>query len=162
AQAALMRRQEPARAWWQSWAKWQILALLALIGWLYAPTVTRMMQQWWRDPNFSHGFFVPLFSLWVLYQRREKLAALQRSPSTWGLLIVLFSLGIFVLGVFGAELFLSRISLILLIAGLVLFFAGWAVLRAIAFPVLLLFLMIPIPAIVFNQITFPLQILASK
>src|SRR5436309_5016950 len=67
-----------------------------------------------------------------------------------------------VLGVFGAELFLSRMSLIPLIAGLVIFFLGWKMLRAILFPLLFLVLMVPIPAIILNQITFPLQIFASK
>ena len=69
---------------------------------------------------------------------------------------------ILVLGVFGAELFLSRMSLIVLIAGLTIFFLGWKVLRAVLFPLLFLVLMVPLPAIVFSQITFPLQILASK
>jgi len=66
------------------------------------------------------------------------------------------------LGVFGAELFLSRISLVILIAGMVIFFLGWEMLGGLLFPLLFLILMVPIPAIVFNQITFPLQILASK
>jgi len=65
-------------------------------------------------------------------------------------------------GVFGAELFLSRTSLLLLIAGLISFFMGWQMLRALLFPLLFLLLMVPIPAIIFNQVTFPLQILASK
>jgi exosortase len=67
-----------------------------------------------------------------------------------------------VVGVLGAELFLSRISLLLLTAGLVIFFRGWRWFRAVLFPWAFLVLMIPIPAIVFTQITFPLQILASK
>ena len=67
-----------------------------------------------------------------------------------------------VVGIFGAELFLSRMSLIVLISGLVIFFLGWAVFRAVLFPLFFLVLMVPIPAIVFSQITLPLQILASK
>jgi exosortase len=67
-----------------------------------------------------------------------------------------------ILGVFGAELFLSRVSLIVLLVGTVVFFQGWQVLRAVLFPLLLLVLMVPIQAIIFSQITFPLQILASK
>jgi exosortase len=72
------------------------------------------------------------------------------------------SLAILILGVLGAELFLSRASVVVLIAGLVLFFLGRPMLQAVLFPLLLLILMIPIPAIVFSQVTFPLQILASK
>jgi len=136
--------------------------LAGLVIWLYAPILARLARQWWTDPNFSHGFFVPAFSLYVLWQNRDKLRAVDRAPSSWGLLLVLFSLGILTLGVFGAELFLSRISLVLLLAGMVIFLYGWPMLRATVFPLAFLVLMVPIPSIVLNQITFPLQIFASK
>jgi exosortase len=142
--------------------RWQVAVLLLLVAWLYAPILGRLAQQWWSDPNFSHGFFVPLFSVFVLWQDRSRLAAIRRNPSTWGLPVIVFALCTLVLGVFGAELFLSRLSLIVLAAGLVLFLLGWEMLRAVLFPLLFLILMVPIPAIVFSQITFPLQILASK
>ena len=136
--------------------------MLVLIGWLYASILLHLVEQWWHDPNFSHGFFVPAFSLFVLWQDRRNLATLPRSPSSWGLLIVAFALFVLVVGVLGAELFLSRISLLLLMAGLVVFFMGWHFFRIVLFPLAFLILMIPIPAIIFNQITFPLQLLASK
>ncbi len=136
--------------------------VLLLVAWLYAPIVARLAQQWWSDPNFSHGFFVPAFSVFVLWQDRFRLAAISRKPSSWGLPLILLALAMLVLGVFGAELFLSRLSLIALAAGLVIFFLGWQMLRAVLFPLLFSILMVPIPAIVFGQITFPLQILASK
>ncbi len=141
---------------------WQIATLLALAGLLYAPILVRLVQQWWSDPNFSHGFFVPAFSAFVVWQDRSRLAAIRPSPSNWGLAVILISLCTLILGVFGAELFLSRTSLLMLATGMILFFLGWEFLRAIMFPLLFLVLMVPIPAIVFSQITFPLQILASK
>ena len=143
-----------------SW--WQTAVLVVLIGWLYSSILYHLVGQWWQDPNFSHGFFVPLFSAFVLWQDRFPLAALPATPSSWGLFIVLGALFVLILGVMGAELFLSRISLLLLIAGLIIFFLGWNYFRAVLFPWAFLILMIPIPAIVFNQITFPLQLLASK
>jgi exosortase len=142
--------------------RWQGIALLALIGWLYAPILIRLVMQWWSDPNFSHGFFVPAFSLFLLWQDRSRLRQIQPAPSVWGLPIMVMAMCTLVLGIFGAELFLSRMSLIVLIAGLTIFFLGWKVLRAVLFPLLFLVLMVPLPAIVFSQITFPLQILASK
>jgi len=141
---------------------WKAVVLLGLIGWLYASILGRLVGQWWNDPNFSHGFFVPAFALFVLWQDRSRLASLPRAPSLWGLLILVTALCVLVVGVLGAELFLSRVSLLLLIAGLVVLFLGWNYLRAVLFPLAFLILMIPIPAIIFNQITFPLQILASK
>src|SRR5579863_217367 len=142
--------------------RWQTATLLALVGLLYAPILVRLVGQWWSDPNFSHGFFVPAFAGFVLWQDRSRLAAIRPAPSTWGLAIILLSLCTLILGVFGAELFLSRVSLLMLATGLVLFFLGWVFLRAVLFPLLFLVLMVPIPAIIFSQITFPLQILASK
>lgn len=136
--------------------------LALLVGWLYSSILFHLAKQWSNDPNFSHGFFVPAFSLFVLWQDRTRLAGEPREPSSWGLLIVAFALSVLVVGVLGAELFLSRVSLLLLIAGLVIFFLGWRFFRAVLFPWMFLFLMIPIPEIVFGEITFPLQMLASK
>ena len=161
AQTALLPERPPQSAlnrdlWWQG------TTLVLLIAWLYWSILFHLAKQWSNDPNFSHGFFVPAFSLFVLWQDRASLARQPREPSSWGLLIVVFSLTVLVVGVLGAELFLSRISLLLLIAGLVIFFRGWPMFRAVLSPWAFLILMIPIPAIVFTQITFPLQILASK
>jgi exosortase len=143
-------------------AYWQGIALALLVGWLYFPILSRLANQWWTDPNFSHGFFVPAFSLFVLWQDRAHLLSLARRPSFWGLPIIILGLCVLVVGSLGAELFLSRVSFLVVIAGLVIFFLGWHYLRAVLFPWAFLLLMIPIPAIIFNQITFPLQILASK
>jgi exosortase len=132
------------------------------MGWLYSSILWQLGKQWWNDPNFSHGFFVPAFSLFVLWQERSRLISLPRKPSVWGLLIIILSLGVLILGVMGAELFLSRVSLLLLIAGLVVYFLGWSYLREGFFPWAFLILMIPIPILMLNQITFPLQVLASK
>ena len=147
---------------WRKPIAWRTAALLALIAWLYAPILLHLSSQWRADPNFSHGFFVPLFSLFVVWQDRGRLAAIRRVPSNWGIPLILISLSMLILGVLGAELFLSRFSLLLLTTGLVIFFLGWEFLRALLFPLAFLILMIPIPTILFNQITFPLQILASK
>jgi exosortase len=152
----------PRISWPTKWPFWQLVMLMALVFWIYAPVLGRLVRQWWTDPNFSHGFFVPAFSLYVLWQNREKLRSVPPSPSSWGLGLVLLSLCTLILGVFGAELFLSRISLVFLLAGMIIFLSGWQMLRAVLFPLAFLVLMVPIPSIVLNEITFPLQILASK
>jgi exosortase len=136
--------------------------VLVLVGWLYGPILLHLIEQWWGDPNFSYGFLVPLFSLFVVWTNRAQLAKTPLAPSLWGLLILTVALCLLVLGVMGSELFLSRVSLLLLIAALVIFFFGWARFRAILFPWALLILMIPVPTVLFSQITFSLQVLASK
>jgi exosortase len=141
---------------------WQTALITGLLLWLYYPTLFHLVGQWWTDPNFSHGFFVPLFSGFVVWQERSRLARLSPQPSWWGLLFIGFGLCVLIVGQLGAELFLSRLSLLIVLAGLIVLFLGWTFFRVLLFPWALLFLMIPIPAIVFNLITFPLQLLASK
>lgn len=146
----------PLPSWWQTGV------LAALLLWLYLPTLSHLVAQWWNDPNFSHGFFVPIFSAFVLWQERPRLASVKVQPSWSGLFFLAFGLCVLIVGRMGAELFLSRLSLLILLAGLIVLFLGWSFFRAVLFPWAFLILMIPIPAIIFNQITFPLQLLASK
>jgi exosortase len=141
---------------------WQLLILGAPILWLYWSTLAHLVGQWWSDPNFSHGFFVPLFSAFVLWQERDRLARIPPRPSLSGLIVLLVALVVLIVGRLGAELFLARSSLLLVLAGLVIVFSGWNLFRAVLFPWAFLLMMIPIPSIALNQITFPLQLLASK
>jgi len=141
---------------------WQIALLTGLLLGLYIPTLTHLVRQWLHDPNFSHGPLVPLFSAFVIWQDRTRLAALKLRPSWWGLSIVGFGLCVLIFGQLGAELFLSRFSMLIVLAGLIVLFLGWGFFRALLFPLAFLAFMIPIPTIIFNQITFPLQLLASR
>jgi exosortase len=141
---------------------WQLLVLSGITLWLYWSILTHLVGQWWQNPNFSHGFFVPLFSALVIWQERNKLDQLPFRPSWSGLAIAALGMCTLIVGQLGAELFLSRSSLLILLAGVIILFCGWMYFRALLFPWAFLFLMIPIPAIVFNQITFPLQLLASR
>jgi len=158
-----MRMPSPARpgSLSPSWI-WQITLLVIVGSFLYRDVLYRLVLQWWTDPNFSHGFFVPAFSVFVAWVDRKKLLSLSVKPSWFGFVVVLGSLSLLVVGILGAELFLARCSLVFLLAGLVIHFLGWAYLRALAFPIAFLFLMIPIPNIIFNQIAFPLQLMASQ
>ena len=141
---------------------WQAALIFGLLLWMYLPILTRLVAQWWQDPNFSHGFFVPLFAAFVVWQERSRLSRIRPEPAWSGLAILAAGLCLLILGQMGAETFLSRTSLLIVLAGLTVLFFGWNTFRALLFPWAFLFLMIPIPAIVFNQITFPLQLLASK
>lgn len=129
---------------------------------LYRSILLDLALDWWNDPNYSHGLVLPFITLWLIWRRKEKLAAIPRVPSNLGLIVMIGSLGLLFLGEVGAELFLTRISLLGFLGGLVLFFFGWKHLRLTAFPLALLLLAIPLPAVIFYQITFPLQVLASK
>lgn len=154
---SLLAEKPTSRHW-----LWQGLILLLVGGFLYAETLVRLVRHWYDDPDFSHGFFVPLFSAFVVWTNRKQLARLEAQPSWFGLVVVGAALLVLTVGLLGAELFLARFSLILLLSGLVIHFLGWSHFRALLFPLAFLLLMIPIPAIIFNQIAFPLQLFASQ
>jgi exosortase len=139
------------------------VVIATLVGILYAPVLARLVQQWWQDPNYSHGFVVPLFFLFLLWSERDRWQHISAEPTTrWGIAGMIVAVGLLVLGALGAELFVSRLSFLVLLAGLVLFFVGWKLLRAWMFPLCFLLFMIPLPGIIYYQITFPLQLLASR
>jgi exosortase len=138
------------------------LVIGGLVAALYGPLLTQMVVQWWQDPDYSHGFVVPLFVGYVVYQRRHELRQVPLEPSNLGFPVMLGAIVLFLAGTLGAELFVSRSSLLFLFGGMILFFAGWKMLRAVAFPLAFLVLMIPLPALIYNQVTFPLQLLASR
>jgi len=140
----------------------QIGLLVVCVVAVYWHILIQLAGDWIHDPNYSHGIVVPFFSAWVIWRERKRFAAAPVEPSNAGLLIIIGALGVLVLGVFGAELFLSRTSLLFLLAGLAVYFRGWRFFRAALFPWAVLFLMIPLPAIIFNQIALPLQFEASR
>lgn len=139
---------------------WGALGASFLI--LYAPILVRLARDWRTDDNYSHGFFIIPLAAYFVWDRRARLAAAPVAPSPLGLLVALGGLALLLAGLFGAELFLTRVSMLVVATGAVLFIAGWALLRVLAFPLAFLLLMVPIPAILFNQIAFPLQLFASQ
>ena len=139
-------------------------ALLVCAGvvWLYFDVLSSLVRQWASDDDYSHGFFVLPLALYFCWERRDVLQRSPLRPSMFGLVLVAASLLVFVAGVLGAELFLTRVSLIGVLGGAVLFIWGRDHFRTVLFPLSFLLLMIPLPAIVFNQLAFPLQLLASR
>lgn len=156
--AAIPEARVAKTATWSIWIG--VLALLFLV--LYGPILIALVTDWWGDPNYGHGFLVPVFAGFVLWKERLRLAEIQLRPSNFGFLVMLGAVGLLLVGSLGAELFTSRFSMLILVAGIVLFLAGWKMLRAVSFPLAFLILMIPIPVLIFNQIAFPLQLLASR
>ena len=140
----------------------QGIVLGVLVVLLYWSTVGGLVKQWWTDSDYSHGFIVVIFAGYLLWHGREHWKQTEIRPSIAGLLWIAVAMATLILGTFGAELFLARVSFVLLLGGLVVYFLGWKMLRAVAAPWAVLFLMIPLPVIVFNEIALPLQFLASK
>jgi len=127
----------------------------------YFPILRMLIAQWQNDEDMGHGFFVPVIAGYIAWQRRDQLIGRAFRPSYVGLAVVLYAALQGYIGALGAELFLSRTAFVEAVVGTVLFLGGWHALRVLAFPLALLVFMIPIPAVVYNQITFPLQLFAS-
>ena len=139
------------------------------IGWVsillvvcYASILTALVSQWSNDADMGHGFFVPVIAGFIAWQKRDQIADKVAKPNWWGLAIMAWAGFQLYIATLGAELFLSRTSLVISIIGAVLLLGGTQYLRIFSFPLFLLFFMVPIPAVIYNQITFPLQILASR
>lgn len=128
----------------------------------YAPILYRMANQWATDENMGHGFFVPLVAGYVVWQRREELAATPPKTNWWGLAIVVFAGLMSVVATLGVELFTARLSFVVALVGTVLFLGGKQWIKILSFPLILLVFMIPIPAIIYSALTLKLQMLASQ
>lgn len=140
--------------------------VVALIGVVllavYWKILRALVIQWWDDANYSHGFLVPLFCLYLVWRQRENLRRLPARGSLIGLAVILGGIAILLVGDLGADNFLMRSSLIVVLAGLVLFHLGRHVFRGVRFPLAFLFFMVPLPGVIFYAITFPLQSLAAR
>jgi exosortase len=139
------------------------------IGWVsillavcYGPILVALAERWNADPDMGHGFFVPAIAGYIAWQKRDEIAGVAPSPSWWGMAILLWAGFQLYIATLGAELFLARTSFVFSIAGAVLLLGGSRYLKIFGFPIFLLFFMIPIPAVIYNQLTFPLQLLASR
>jgi exosortase len=142
------------------WLPYVLVAILLVV--LYYRVAVKLVYDWYTIPDYSHGFLVPLFAAFLVWDKRKVLKAIPVRQTWSGIVLVVFSIMVLILGVYGVELFTARISFILLMTGLIATFFGWAMVRELRFPLLVLVLAIPFPAILFNRITFPLQLLASR
>jgi exosortase len=137
-------------------------AVLVALVFVYWDVLGELVHAWYTDDNYSHGFFIAPLAAYFAWERRATFAAKPIKPAVFGLVVVAGSLFLLVAGTLGAELFLTRVSVIGVLTGTILFIFGWQRLSVLTFPLAFLLLMVPLPAIVFNKIAFPLQLLASN
>ncbi len=136
--------------------------LLLLLGALYARIVSDMVLDWYRDDNYGHGFLVPFICAWFVWRRRRELAQAPVGESPWGLALVGAALVLLVLGQTAQEYFTMRVSLVVLLGGLVLFLLGPIALRLLALPIGYLLFMVPIPYILYDAVAFPMKLFVAR
>jgi exosortase len=145
---------------WLVWFPFAAIAILLAV--IYYRVAIKLVYDWYTIPDYSHGFLVPFFALFLLWDKRKTLGNIPIQQSWRGIPLVVFAITVLILGVYGVDLFTARISFVFLLAGLIWTLFGPLMLRELRFPLLVLVLAIPFPTILFNQITFPLQLFASR
>jgi len=141
------------------------LSLFFFLGglfFLYHSILYELVQDWLHDPNYSHGLLLPLFSAYFIWLNREELAKTPIKSSLSGLLVLLIGLGLLLLGWIAGEYFTQRLSFLVVLFGGLLFLLGRSWVKKLAFPLGILVLAIPIPYVIYNTLTFPLKLFASK
>ena len=127
----------------------------------FYPMLDRLVAQWMNDDDMGHGFFVPIVAAYIAWLRKDEILEGPNERNYWGLAIMFWGSIQYILGTIAAELFLMRTAIVFSLTGIVLFVGGKRLLRILAFPLFLLCFMVPIPSVIYTQITFPLQLFAS-
>ncbi|MCE5313303.1 MAG: exosortase/archaeosortase family protein [Nitrospiraceae bacterium] len=135
---------------------------IVIIAVMYFKIASGMAVQWYEDENYSHGFLVPLIAGYFLYQRLPAIFATAARPANSGALVIALAVVMYVLGNVGAEYFTQRVSMVILLIGLVIYSFGYEVFKKMALPLGYLFLMVPLPYIVYDSFAFPLKIFVTK
>jgi exosortase len=128
---------------------------------MYAPVLASLARDWWMDEGSSYGMLIPPLAGYIAWMRRKHLLSIPSSQDARGIVLVLLSCVMFLVGKLGAEFFLTRVSTVLLIAGLIWCFWGLLRLQALLFPLVLLATMVPLPTLIYSKVGIPLQLFSS-
>ncbi len=138
------------------------LALLGLcLAWSYWPTLGDLADRWAHDPQYSHGYFVPLFSAFLVWRQRDRLAALPGRSSPWGVALVVLGVAVRLAGAYVFLPWLDAASLLPTLAGLCLLWGGWPAFRICWMALAFLGFMLPLPHRLQTALAQPLQSLAT-
>lgn len=140
----------------------QLLLVLPLLAWMYYGIVPKMVNDWYTDENYSHGFLVPIIAGYFLWQRWPDLKDRLVKPDGMGLVVILWGVMQLLVSWLGTEYFTMRSSLVVLLIGMTLFWFGREVLKGMALPLGYLIFMVPIPYIVYDMLAFPLKLFVTK
>jgi exosortase D (VPLPA-CTERM-specific) len=142
---------------------WKPLLVGAALTFLYSAVLAKLGRDWWSDENYSHGLLVPFVIAYIVWLDFDDLRNLRKKPRfLFGIAVVFLSIFMLMAGTLGAELYTQRLSLVLMLIGIVIYFFGTSIFKRLIVPLALFLLAIPVPQILFNKVAFPLQLWASK
>ena len=144
----------------RTWSLSRVIPIVLIVAagiWLYAGTLRELFKTWLTDGNYSHGIVVMPVAAAIAYSKRKKLAEMQIQPSGKGNLLLALGLTMFAFSRWSDVTFLAGLSLVIVVAGLVWTFAGFNILRELAFPIAFLVFMTPPPDFFVEKIGAPLQ-----
>lgn len=145
----------------KGWTQFIILAIL--VGIAYIPAFDWMIDRWSvKDTYYSHGFLVPFISAYIVWLKRQELAALEVKPAAWGWVIFGLGVAVYLLSAVWRIYFPSAMSFLVVLSGLILIFFGFRHLKALWFPLSFLLFMIPLPLVTIANISFQLKVFAAE
>ena len=136
-------------------------AVIGLTAAVYAPVLYHLVLHWKIVPDYSHGFLVAPLSVYFAWERKRELARVEIEGSWWGLVPLVLGVAALSIGRLGVELTAMRSGFVLSLIGMVLLLFGREIFRILTFPLLFLFLMVPLPQSLVNVVAFPLQLMAA-
>lgn len=140
--------------------QWVVLSGLLLT--VYGSEIMKWGADLWNDDNYSHGLLIPFVSWYFIRERLDRLRSAVKEPCFSGIFFLLAGISLLLLGYVGAEFFTKRLSLIIILYGLVLFIEGKEIAKILRFPIGILFFAIPLPYVLYNSVAFPLKLIATQ
>jgi exosortase D (VPLPA-CTERM-specific) len=137
------------------------LIVLAALVFSYWGVIQKLVQQWLGSEDYSHGILIVPIAIYLIWERRRELKAADIRTDWRALPVLLFAVFVFIVGELGAELFTTRVSMLVFVVGLTWLLFGFQVLKILRFPLAFLFLMLPLPGFIYRNITFPLQLIST-
>ena len=128
----------------------------------FFPVWKRLVLSWYSSDQYSHGFFIIPITLYIIWKKKDILVKTPIRPSWWGMALVVFSLLLYLFAHFAEILTLTSFSILLLLAGVIIYLYGFLIFKELLFPLVFLLFMIPIPSQIYSSLTIPLQLFVSK
>lgn len=154
---------EKPNLWRMNLANWfWLTAAIILMGVAFWGGIDELMVRWDKQEEYSHGYMLPLLTLYFIWQKKNNIIRTEFSPSWWGLTIIVLALIVFVIGEISALFILTQYALIMVLLGVALAIMGWPAIKLVLMPILLLIFAIPLPYFLEASLSANLQLLSSK